>query len=308
VDNAPTGPVASHLVSYQAAALLASTAWAFGGLISAKPSRVLGGARFTRARMGLVTVILALGGWLAGGWSTVERSDLWPLILSGLIGLGIGDVALFEAFARLGPRRTGMLFTTTAPMAALLSAIFLGERFSAQVIIGSLLVLVGIVFAIAFGTKPGQSHTWEDVKGDFRVGILFGLLGALGQAVGLVIADPVFDGTLDVWAGGAVRAIAGTIGLWLLVPILLHRRPQTGTLDARLWRLLVISAIVGMVVGKTSLLYALTEGDPGVVSVLAGVAPVIQLPLIWVVTRRAPAIGAWVGAVIAVAGTALIVL
>jgi uncharacterized membrane protein len=132
--------------------------------------------------------------------------------------------------------------------------------------------------------------------------------GRLGKLLAFVIADPVFDGTLDVWAGGAVRAIAGTIGLWLLVPILLHRRPQTGTLDARLWRLLVISAIVGMVVGKTSLLYALTEGDPGVVSVLAGVAPVIQLPLIWVVTRRAPAIGAWVGAVIAVAGTALIVL
>jgi hypothetical protein len=55
--------------------------------------------------------------------------------------------------------------------------------------------------AIAYGTRPGQSHTWEEVRDSLAVGVSFGLLGALGQAVAVLVADPVFDGTLDPWAG-----------------------------------------------------------------------------------------------------------
>ncbi|NNF11059.1 MAG: EamA family transporter, partial [Acidimicrobiia bacterium] len=53
---------------------------------------------------------------------------------------------------------------------------------------------------------------------------------------------------------------------------------------------------------------ALSGGDPGIVSVLVATSPVLQLPLIWLVTRERPATGAWTGALLATLGTGLIVL
>ncbi|NNL98500.1 MAG: EamA family transporter, partial [Acidimicrobiia bacterium] len=55
-------------------------------------------------------------------------------------------------------------------------------------------------------------------------------------------------------------------------------------------------------------LIALADGDPGIVSVLVSTSPALQLPLIWLVTRERPAAGAWVGAVLASVGTAMIVV
>jgi drug/metabolite transporter (DMT)-like permease len=63
-----------------------------------------------------------------------------------------------------------------------------------------------------------------------------------------------------------------------------------------------------MVIGKTLVLIALGNGDPGIVSVLVSTSPVMQLPLIWLVTRERPAAGAWMGAALASAGTAMIVI
>jgi drug/metabolite transporter (DMT)-like permease len=277
-------------------------------LIAAEPSRLLGGPRFVRLRMVYVTVALSLIGLLVGGWGTVESGDWVPLAISGFVGLALGDAALFEAFARLGPRRTGMLFTANAPIAAVLSAIIFEEEFGFLGVLGTIFVVAGVSLAIAYGTRPGQSHTWEEVRGSLWVGVTFGLLGALGQSVAVLVADPVFDGTLDPWAGAAVRAVVGTAGLFALRPWFERRsnsRPPV-TFTLRLWVLVLISGTLGMVVGKTLMLIALEGGPPGLVSILVAVAPVIQLPIIWLVTRDLPPGGAWLGALLAVAGTAMV--
>ncbi len=293
---------------FQVAALLAASSWAVGGLIAAEPSRLLGGPRFVRIRMVYVTLALGLIAVLAGGWRTVESADWLPLGISGFVGLALGDAALFEAFSRLGPRRTGMLFAANAPITAIISAFIYDEQFGMLGIIGTILVLSGVSMAIAYGTRPGQSHTWEDVRGPLVVGVGFGLAGALGQAIAVLVADPVFDGTLDPWAGAAVRALIGTIGLFALMPWFERRNGNRVPVvfTARLWALVLISGTLGMVVGKTMMLIALAGGPPGLVSILVSVAPVIQLPIIWAVTRELPPLGAWLGAALAVAGTAMV--
>ncbi len=297
-------------MSYQVFALAAAAAWAFGGLVAAAPSRLLGGPRFTRIRMYWVTALVATVAWVVGGWGTVDGSDWGPLVISGFIGLALGDAALFTAFSRLGPRRTAILFAANAPMAAILSAVFLDEHFSKAAVVGTGLVVLGVGLAIAFGTRPGQAHTWEQVRGKLWVGVTFGLLGALGQAVGIVVADPVFDGTLDPWAGASVRALAGTVGLVALAPWFERRQRSEGArvkLTPRLLAVVFLSGTIGMAIGKTLVLMALTEGDAGVVSVLISTSPVIQLPIIWAITRQPPPGAAWVGAALAVAGTALVI-
>jgi drug/metabolite transporter (DMT)-like permease len=294
---------------FQAAALMAASSWAVGGLVAAEPSRLLGGPRFVRIRMVYVSVALASIGLLVGGWSSVHAADWLPLGISGFAGLALGDAALFEAFSRLGPRRTGILFAANAPITAVISAIIYNERFGLASIVGTVLVMAGVSLAIAYGTRPGQSHTWEDIRGSLHVGVGFGLAGALGQSIAVLVADPVFsNGSLDPWAGAAVRALIGTLGLFALMPWFERRhkgRPRV-VFTPRLWLLVILSGTLGMVVGKTLMLIALADGPPGLVSILVSTAPVIQLPIIWLVTRDRPPAGAWAGAALAAAGTAMV--
>ena len=295
-------------MSFQVAALLAASSWAVGGLVAAEPSRLLGGPRFVRLRMVYVTVSLGTIALLVGGWGTVEGADWLPLAVSGFVGLALGDAALFEAFSRLGPRRTGMLFAANAPITATISSFIYDEEFGLLGILGTVLVVTGVSMAIAYGTRPGQSHTWEDVRGPLLVGVAFGLAGALGQSVAVLVADPVFDGTLDPWAGAAVRAVVGTVGLFALMPWFERRTVNHAPvqLTLRLWALVLISGSLGMVIGKTMMLIALADGPPGLVSILVSLAPVVQLPIIWAVTKELPPSGAWLGAALAVAGTAMV--
>lgn len=284
--------------------------WAIGGLIAAAPTAALGGPRFTRLRMYWVAFALVVVATVLGGWDTVGLRELILLGASGVVGLALGDVALFTAFSMLGPRRTGILFATNAPMAAILSAAIFGERFSLPALFGSLLVMAGVSLAIAFGTRSGRTHHWEEVKGSLWVGVGFGLLGAAGQAGGVLLADPAFDSDLDPWAGAAVRAV---VGLVALVALRGHfekraRVPHPGRIGWKLWGIILLSGTVAMVIGKTLVLIALSDGDPGIVSILVSISPVIQLPLIWLFTRQRPAGGAWTGALLASLGTALIVV
>ena len=66
-----------------------------------------------------------------------------PLVLSGLIGIFIGDSLLFTAVGRLGPRRAGVLFALNAPIAAVLGWLVLGETLSAGGLAGIALTVAG---------------------------------------------------------------------------------------------------------------------------------------------------------------------
>lgn len=297
-------------MSFEVAALGAALTWAIGGLIAQVPTRALGGPRFARVRMYWVSFALVGIATLVGGWDTLDAGSITLLALSGFVGLALGDAALFTAFYRIGPRRTGILFAANAPMAAAISAVVFGERFTVATFTGSALVTLGVAMAIAFGTRQGQRHHWENIEGSIWVGVGLGLLGALGQAVGVLLADPVFsNGGVDTWTGAAVRAVVGTIALLWLKPLFDRRNPlPTDTrITLRLWGVIILSGTIGMVIGKTLVLVALSNGDPGIVSVLVSTAPVIQLPIIWLVTQERPALGAWLGALVATAGTAAIV-
>ena len=247
---------------------------------------------------------------VTGGWSSLSRDDLGLLAVSGLIGILLGDVALFTAMARIGPRRTAVMFTSNAPLAAVGGVLLYDESFSLTALGGAALTVVGIAMAVNFGSSGGaHAHVFERIEGSLRAGASWGVLGALGQAVGALTVKPVLDGGADTLAVAATRAVIATAAMWLVArPTDLLARPrQRGEIRPSDHVRLAASALAAMVLGMTLLLWAIGHGDTGVATILSATTPVIMLPLLWIRIRQAPAPGAWLGALLTVLGTALLI-
>jgi drug/metabolite transporter (DMT)-like permease len=290
------------------AAFAAAITWAAGSLISIGPARQLGAVAFNRIRMVVVFIMLTITATIFGGWQTIHMEDLSMLALSGFIGIFIGDTALFSGLSRLGPRRNSILFATNAPISAILGYFFLLEVLNIGALFGCGLVLAGVILSIIFGKRKDQVHQWEDIHGSLTVGIGIGLLAGLCQAVGAVIAKPALESGADPIAVSAIRV--GVAAFCLLLTMMLPGRgikPKT-RITLALFGQITLSGFVGMGIGMSLLLFALARERTGIVMTLSSMTPVMILPILWFMTRERPAIGATIGAVLAVIGTGLIFL
>ena len=100
---------------YEIAAVGAALCWAVSGMISINASRHLGAIAFNRYRMLMVFGMLAVAAAITGGWNNLDPRHVPILVLSGFIGIFLGDTALFLTLNRLGPRRTGYFVRLECP-------------------------------------------------------------------------------------------------------------------------------------------------------------------------------------------------
>jgi drug/metabolite transporter (DMT)-like permease len=295
-------------LSYEYLALLVATCWAIGSLLSAQAATHLGAFAFTRWRMLCASLMLWSIALLSGGWATLVADSLYVLVLSGVIGIFIGDTALFAAMNRLGPRRAGVLFATHALFSVILAYFFLGETQWGWTLAGSSLLISGVMIAIFFGKRKAEQHVWEANQTQLRSGIVLGLLAALCQAVATLMLKPVMETDIDAISASAVRMSSAFI-LHQAVFMLGFRVARAYLpMNLKVFLLVLANAALSMVLGMTLILQALRHGDAGMVAILSSVSPVIVLPLLWLVYKRSPAWGAWLGAAMTVAGTVLILL
>lgn len=291
---------------YELAAVGAATAWAVTGLLSAGPAGHLGALAFNRTRQIFVTGLLAVYVLATGSWRTFEPEVAVPLLLSGFVGIFVGDTLLFAALNRLGPRRTGVIFALNAPMAAVLGWLVLGERLEPAAVLGIAVTVAGVVLAILFGRRQASVHAWEAVRGPLWIGVAIGLSAAAGQAVGSLIARPAMATGIDPFAASMLRVGVAAVGLTLLTALPLEAVRPRGSLTLAVAAQTALTGLLALAIGMTLLLYALSGGEVGIVSTLSATSPVIILPLLWLRTGEVPAWGAWVGAGLVVVGMALI--
>lgn len=294
--------------TYEAMALGAAACWAVASLSAVPASAHLGAVAFTRWRMLFASVLLvSLATW-RDGWSTLPSSGLGVLALSGFIGIFLGDSALFACMNRLGPRRAGVLFATHALFSAVLAWWWLGDSLSGRVLWGTVLMVTGVMLAIALGKRRGETHHWEQVHGRWWVGVALGLTAALGQSVATLMLKPLMATGVDPVAASAVRMLAALSAHAVLrASGAVVSKAQNPLTAGVLWRT-AWNASLAMGLGMTLILWALQGGSASFVAVWSSVTPVLLLPLLWLIYRRQPPLGAWVGAGLTVVGGAAILL
>lgn len=288
-------------------ALGAAACWAVGSVTSVAPARHLGAFAFTRWRMLMVAVMLWLGTLLSGGWQQLPPSS-WSVIAgSGLVGIFIGDTALFAAMNRLGPRRAGVLFATHAIFSVMLGWWLLNEHLSVQASIGAALTVAGVMLAILLGRHKEENHAWETDQGHVGGGVTLGLLAALCQAVGALMVKPLMSSGVDPVAASALRVSVACGAHFVLLALGFSAARAQRAPTWPVLRQTALNGFIAMGLGMTLLLMALKGGDIGMVAILSSVSPVLLLPLLWWHLGRAPALPAWIGAALTVFGTALLV-
>jgi drug/metabolite transporter (DMT)-like permease len=146
---------------YDLLALGAAACWASGSLLAVTPVRHLGAFAFTRWRMLLVAAMLWTIVAATGSWHSLSLDTAGTLAASGMVGIFIGDTALFGAVQRLGPRRASVLFATHAAFSAALGFVVLGERMGLQAALGGALTMAGVMSAIVLGRHKEEQHAWE---------------------------------------------------------------------------------------------------------------------------------------------------
>ncbi|WP_070963484.1 DMT family transporter [Vibrio sonorensis] len=288
-------------------ALAAAFLWAIASLLSVKPSHHLGSFAYSRWRMGCTSVILSSMALYTGGWATVEVSSISAMMLSGLIGIFIGDTALFACLNRMGPRQAGLLFSCHAVFSAVLGYFLFSEHMTTMEFIGSSLVFSGVVMAIFFGRRGQSNNVLETVKGNIWIGVALGLTAALCQALGGIIAKPIMQTSIDPVAASAIRMITAFIAHFALLLTGVKVAKATQRMNWEIFSITAVNGLLAMAVGMTLILYALQEGNVGMVALLSSTTPIMLLPILWLYTKQRPNFYAWLGAIVAVAGTAILV-
>ncbi|MEM8780478.1 MAG: DMT family transporter [Cyanobacteria bacterium P01_G01_bin.49] len=206
--------------------------------------------------------------------------DLTPLpfailLLSGAIGIGLGDTAYFTTLNFLGARRTLLMETLAIPMSAILALIFLSETLELISCFGIILTLLGVAWVITERT-PDSVVNHPNPK----QGILWGILAAFSQASGVVLARfALVKSDFSPLESTLLRLIGGLmiVGILLLIP---RRKKQTIPVQLSLRVLGIISIVafgstyLGIWLQQTSLKFA----PAGIAQTLLATSPLFVLP------------------------------
>jgi drug/metabolite transporter (DMT)-like permease len=254
----------------------------------------------------LAVILLFITLLLAGIQIELSKNQMVNLAISGIVGLVIGDSFLFKAFTMIGTRLSMLLMSLTPAMSAILAFFFLGERISLLGIFGMIITLVGIILVVFDKKEDGTSlHAGKGL------GIFYGILGALGQAVALIFAKLAFEeSTINGFLATFIRLFSAAI-LILPVSIILRRYKNPIKLYSADRKGLILTfggTFFGPFLGITLSLISISHTSVGIASTLMATVPVLMLPIGKFVFKDHITIKAVVGAVIAVAGIAILFL
>lgn len=289
------------------ASLLTTVFFSLSVFFAARSSRVLGGPTANLSRLTLAAILLAIWAHAFGGG--LGGAGLPWFFLSGVIGFGLGDMALFGAIERIGPRLSILLTQClAAPIGAFAEWAWMGTTLHTSELMCSAVILTGVGLALA----PDRS--FEGGRTIFWTGVLFGIGSAAGQGLGAVVSRKANDvaaaaGSLvDGGTAAYQRILAGVLITALTYVFVKKMRPHPGAVGAsewkRAWPLVVGNALSGPAFGVACFQWALRTTPSGIVLPIVATSPLVTMILTWLFDGEKPTRRATLGGIIAVLGAA----
>jgi drug/metabolite transporter (DMT)-like permease len=288
----------------ESACLTAAMMWAVAVVIFRGPIAAWGARTANLVKCLVATGLLVLTLPFFGGLSAfagVPARDLLFIAVSGLVGLTLGDTALFAAVARIGAHRT-LVLQTTAPLFAGLLAAAAGERLAVHELAGAAVILGGVVMVVA-SRDANDSNAAAVAAG----GIVLALVGAFGQGAGVVLAKQGLD-NIATMPATLLRLGAGTVGLFAAGAFSNGvGRLRRALVDGPRMRLMVPATFIGTYLALLLMMTGVAMAPATIAAVLLATSPIFGLVVEAVADRQRPTAVAVIGTVVAVVGVAILV-
>lgn len=298
------------------AAFLTTIFFSLSTIFANRSIDVVGPVRANLGRLSIALVLLAAYAHTLGGGLGGAGRD-W-LLFSGVVGMGLGDLASFAALPLLGSRLTVLMVQCLAvPVAMIAEWIWLGNALRPSQVLWSFVILAGVLVAL-LPSKNDPSAV--EVK---RAGFIFGFLAAVGQGLGAVISRK--GNALAALAGepidGVTAAYQRIVGgfvltfIYFAVRSMLPEKPvaeaptpveKTEPKPPPTWRSYLwipANALAGAVLGVSCYQWSLATTPSGIVLPIVATTPLVIIPLSYLLEKKTkPTRRSLIGGVIAVAG------
>lgn len=295
------------------AALGTSVAWSFTSVLFTLAGRRVGSPVVNRTRLLLAILLVAVTHRLTlGSFLPLDAEPFrWGwLALSGLIGFVLGDTFLFQAFVLIGPRLSMLLMALSPVFSTLLAWVLLGETLTALELLGIALTLGGVMLVVADRQNGDSRALAVESPRQYILGVLYGLGGALGQALGLYASRMGLVGDFPALSGNLIRLLTAALVMWLLAAARGQVRASVQAWRARpdALKFVIGGAIFGPFIGVWLSLLAVQHAPMGIASTLMSLAPVLLIPISRALFGDRITARAILGTAVAFAGTALLFL
>ncbi len=309
----------------QLAALGTAILWTFSAVFLTAAGRRIGSLAVTFLRLLISGVLLLACAQLATGRCLPAAAGprTWLLlVVSGFLGNFCCNVCLFKAMLLIGPRRALLVYALVPPITALVS-FSIGDVLTPRQWAAMGVTLAGVAWVVLERPNGDSTSRLPSGTSDYRSrsasgtydpastrrGIALALFAAATSAVGMVLSRDVMLTYPDPVGATLIRAVAALPGYFVLItawrrwPAMLAalRNPPAMTT-------LTIGSIMGPLAGAVLVMIAFRHSTAGVVTTITATMPVLILPLSILVYHERIGLRAVGGAVLAVAGVALLML
>ncbi len=267
------------------AALGAAFLWALSAVVYAQLGQKIPPLALNLSKGVIAIALISLTLIVQGNYLSPQMDAVAVgfLLLSGVLGIGLGDTFYFEALNNLGARRTLLLEALAPPLSALIALIFLQESLSAKAWAGIFLTVLGVSWVVSERVPGSDSKAVNPIRG-----ISFALLSAIGQASGAVLSRAALAETTISPLWSTLLRLVGSI-LVLLVWMPLQPQASLGFKPLQSKQLLGVIAItalfstyLGIVLQQTAIKYTAT----GIAQALISTSPLFVLPIaVWMGER-----------------------
>jgi drug/metabolite transporter (DMT)-like permease len=292
--------------------LIASLMFALSPTFFTLGAQGVGSMTVNRTRLLLAVIFLLIAHSIVMGIPLPFSAAIWRwlwLAASGVVSLGIGNSAAYQAFLLIGTRLTVLIFNSAPIFSVLFGWIFLGEELSGWQLVGILITMGGIFWVVAERRVDDNGEKLEDGK-RFGLGILLALMGAVGHSLGLLASKIGLAGDFSVISGQIIRMLSGAIFIWVITVIqgevrLTFRKLGESPLA---FRQILIGTVAGPFIGVWFSLMSIQLIDLGVASTLQSLSPIYLLPIGYIVFKERIRWRAVIGTVLALIGVAVLFL
>jgi drug/metabolite transporter (DMT)-like permease len=280
---------------------------------------LIGGTEANFWRITIASILLGIGAYTFG--VGLSGSALTLFLLSGIVGIGVGDVAYFQALPRLGSHLSVLIVQClTAPIGALIEWVWLGTTLTPRQILFGVITLIGVGTAVA----PGE-HL-QLTRRRATVGVTAGVFAALGGAAGAVLSRRAYQVVhshgehLDLISAGFQRVLGGLILSSVCLAIVKRdqlrfflQKPRQFLMRGpgkrrEAWPWILLNSLAGQTLGVSAMLWALKTTPAGVVLPIIAMAPIVVIPIAYAVDGEKPTMRSLVGGLIAIAGVIALTL